>query len=157
MVDASLRATILGSLRQLNEEFGFSLIYITHDLTTAYQISKNIVVLYRGAVAEVGDVELVVRAPKHPYTQLLVGSIPLPDPDLAWPGEKPRPEGSAPLQTTAADRGCKFAARCPAAMPICLEQEPPLFQTDQSRAAACHLYQGAPALRREELSSVLAG
>jgi hypothetical protein len=42
-------------------------------------------------------------------------------------------------------------------MPICLEQEPPLFQTDQSRAAACHLYQGAPALRREELSSVLAG
>src|SRR5215212_7266300 len=80
MVDASLRATILGSLRALNEEFGISLLYITHDLTTAYQISRNIVVLYRGGVAEVGDVEHVVKDPQHPYTRLLVGSIPLADP-----------------------------------------------------------------------------
>ena len=64
MVDASLRATILGSLRELNRAFGISLIYITHDLTTAYQISDNIVVLYRGSVAEVGDVERVVGDPK---------------------------------------------------------------------------------------------
>ena len=63
MVDASLRATILESLLKLNREFGISLIYITHDLTTAYQISEDIIVLYRGAVAEAGDVELVVRSP----------------------------------------------------------------------------------------------
>ena len=69
MVDASLRATILDSLLTLNREFGISLIYITHDLTTAYQISEDIIVLYRGSVAEAGDVELVVpepRAPLHP-------------------------------------------------------------------------------------------
>src|SRR5258705_4821712 len=84
MVDASLRATILESLRSLNRDFGISLIYITHDLTTAYQVAENIIVLYRGSVAEVGDVELVVKQPQHPYTQLLVGSIPLPDPDRAW-------------------------------------------------------------------------
>ena len=66
MVDASLRATILGSLRKLNDEFGISLIYITHDLTTAYQISENIIVLYRGTVAEAGDVEQVVASRSIP-------------------------------------------------------------------------------------------
>src|SRR5919197_4266613 len=91
MVDASLRATILDSLRQLNQQYGISLVYITHDLTTAYQISERIIVLYRGAVAEAGDVELVVKQPRHPYTQLLIGSIPLPDPDRPW-----QRDGSAP-------------------------------------------------------------
>src|SRR5712671_362952 len=60
MVDASLRATILTSLRELHDKFGISLIYITHDLTTAYQVSHNVIVLYRGLVAEAGDVEKVV-------------------------------------------------------------------------------------------------
>jgi peptide/nickel transport system ATP-binding protein len=159
MVDASLRATILGSLRQLNQEFGISLIYITHDLTTAYQISHNIVVLYRGAVAEAGDVELVVRNPKHPYTQLLIGSIPLPDPDHAWRREDPLVEGSVAAQQTAtsgdAHAGCKFAARCPQAMPMCVEGEPPLFQIDESRAAACYLYREARVLPREDLKQLL--
>jgi peptide/nickel transport system ATP-binding protein len=159
MVDASLRATILGNLRQLNEEFGISLVYITHDLTTAYQISHNIVVLYRGAVAEAGDVDLVVRNPKHPYTQLLIGSIPLPDPDHTWRGENLPVEGSVAAQQTAvrgdARSGCKFAARCPHAMPMCIENEPPLFQTDQGRAAACYLYRDAPTVQREDMATVL--
>src|SRR5947209_7602778 len=67
MVDASLRATILESLRALNRDFGISLIYITHDLTTAYQIAEHIIVLYRGSVSEVGEVGRVVRQPEHPY------------------------------------------------------------------------------------------
>jgi peptide/nickel transport system ATP-binding protein len=81
MIDASLRATVLGSLQRLKEEFGISIVYITHDLATAYQIGDNIIVLYRGAVVEAGSVDLVVRKPNHPYTRLLVGSIPNPDPD----------------------------------------------------------------------------
>src|SRR5437667_2866962 len=84
MVDASLRATILDSLRQLNREYGMSIVYITHDLTTAFQISDSIVVLYRGAVAEAGTVDLVVRQPRHPYTQLLINSVPQPDPTHEW-------------------------------------------------------------------------
>src|SRR6202008_760157 len=70
MVDASLRATILASLRQLHEELGISILYITHDLATAYQIADTILVLYRAAVVEAGEVELVVKAPRHPYTRL---------------------------------------------------------------------------------------
>lgn len=87
MIDASLRATVLGNLQQLKEAFGISLVYITHDLTTAYQISENIIVLYRGAVVEAGTVEQVVKAPKHSYTGLLIDSIPLPDPDRRWGSE----------------------------------------------------------------------
>lgn len=89
MVDASLRATILDSVYTLNRTHGISVIYITHDLTTAYQVSDNIIVLYRGSVAEAGSVEQVIKQPKHPYTQLLVQSIPRPDPRKLW-GDVPR-------------------------------------------------------------------
>src|SRR6266567_4137472 len=87
MVDASLRATILGALRTMHLEHGIALIYITHDLATAYQISDNIVVLYRGSVVEAGDVELVVKQPSHPYTQLLMASIPLASAERTWTTE----------------------------------------------------------------------
>jgi peptide/nickel transport system ATP-binding protein len=81
--------------------------YITHDLTTAYQISDNILVLYRGSVAEVGEVGDVIKNPKHPYTQLLIGSIPHPDPNLRW-GE----DGGSIVQSgEKAVSGCKFADR----------------------------------------------
>jgi peptide/nickel transport system ATP-binding protein len=84
MIDASLRATVLGNLLQLKRQFGISLVYITHDLTTAYQISDRIIVLYQGEVVEAGDPEQIVRSPQHPYTQLLIRSIPEPDPDRRW-------------------------------------------------------------------------
>ncbi len=151
MIDASLRATVLDNLRQLNEEFGISIIYITHDLTTAYQISHNIIVLYSGSVAEAGDVELVVGQPQHPYTQLLVGSIPLPDPNRRWSGEAP---ASAIGEQAGDGMGCKFAGRCPHAFSLCLEKAPPLFQTNQHRAAACYLYQDHSSIRPEEMDKV---
>jgi peptide/nickel transport system ATP-binding protein len=84
MVDASLRVTVLGNLLQLKEQFGISLIYITHDLATAYQISDRIIVLHRGIVVEDGHPEQVVKHPQHDYTKLLIGSIPHPDPNRAW-------------------------------------------------------------------------
>ncbi len=87
MVDASLRVTVLGNLLQLKQEFGISLVYITHDLATAYQISDRIMVLHRGKVVEAGDPEQVVKHPEHPYTKLLISSIPLPDPEQAWGDE----------------------------------------------------------------------
>ena len=153
MVDASLRATILGSLRKLHDEFGISIIYVTHDLTTAYQISQNVIVLYRGLVAEAGEVEEVVGQPKHPYTQLLIGSIPLPDPDHTWRGEGPRGVENA----AASDQGCRFAARCPAVMPMCHEAVPPLFRTGPHGAAACYLYRDGEVVRGEDMGATLVG
>jgi ABC-type oligopeptide transport system ATPase subunit len=84
MIDASLRATVLGNLLQLKRQFGISLIYITHDLTTAYQISDRIMVMYRGNMVEQGDPDQIVSQPQHPYTRLLINSIPEPDPERAW-------------------------------------------------------------------------
>ena len=84
MIDASLRVTVLGNLLQLKEEFGISLVYITHDLATAYQISDRIIVMHRGAVVEDGHPEVVVKRPTHAYTQLLISSIPHPDPNRSW-------------------------------------------------------------------------
>ena len=151
MIDASLRATVLDTLRQLNQELGISLVYITHDLTTAYQISSDIVVLYSGAVAEVGGVETVVKAPQHPYTQLLVGSIPLPNPDLLWSDE---PEPSAIGAQAKPGVGCPFAARCPYAFEPCLKVAPPLYRVHPHQAAACYLYQDQPTLPWEEMDTI---
>ena len=84
MVDASLRATILESLSKLKTELNVTILYITHDLTTAYHVSDYIIILYRGSVMEAGDVETIIREPQHPYTQLLIDSIPWPDLKRPW-------------------------------------------------------------------------
>ena len=84
MVDASLRVTILDNLKSLTQEFGVSILYITHDLVTAYQISDRILVLHRGLVVEEGTPEQVVKHPQHDYTKLLIGSIPVADPNRSW-------------------------------------------------------------------------
>ncbi|MEZ4663863.1 MAG: ABC transporter ATP-binding protein [Caldilineaceae bacterium] len=156
MIDASLRATVIENLRNLNRQFGISLVYITHDLTTAYQMSENIVVLYRGAVAEVGDVERVVKEPEHPYTRLLIGSIPQPDPKHSWGLKEYTSDGVGSKEANAGvqQQGCHFADRCPNVMPICRAQKPPLYQTAPHRATACFLYNDAPVAAAETLSEI---
>ena len=137
MFDASLRATILESLLKLNRDFGISLIYITHDLTTAYQLCETIIILYRGIVAEIGSVELVIKQPKHPYTQLLVSSIPLPNPDIRWGDDQ---KAVVQAEEAVGSAGCTFAGRCPHVMDICRQSQPPLIQADPGRAVACYLH-----------------
>jgi peptide/nickel transport system ATP-binding protein len=141
MVDASLRATILESITKLNRELHIPILYITHDLTTAYHVCDSIIILYLGSMVESGDVEQVIKNPKHPYTQLLVGSIPWPDPTRRWGGGQ---VAVANREATVADNHCKFAPRCPYIMPICRERRPPLFQVDNGRAVACYLYKDKP-------------
>lgn len=152
MVDASLRATILESLVKLKRDLGISLIYITHDLTTAYQVSQNIYILYRGSVAEVGSVEKVIRDPKHPYTRLLVNSIPLPDPDLHWGSDKAVEVKAA---ATTEVHGCKFANRCPYVMAECREVAPPLYRTDDDRAVACYLHKSSRPVSGKDMAESL--
>ncbi len=158
MVDASLRATILESLLKVKHELGISLVYITHDLTTAYQISQNIYILYRGSVAEVGSVDQVIKEPQHPYTQLLVSSIPLPDPDIRWgeEGDLERKVAATSAPAGGQDQGCKFANRCPFVMPECHLKPPPLYKTNADRAVACYLYKDSPQVSGREMAATLA-
>jgi peptide/nickel transport system ATP-binding protein len=152
MVDASLRATIIDTLRELHRRLGISIIYISHDLTTAYQLSANIVVLYRGGVAEAGDIEQVVKQPEHPYTRLLIGSMPLPDPKRAWEAEEVVADGTETV--TATKHGCRFTNRCPYRMAMCREAMPPLFQTGPHRVTACYLYRELPVTTATTLEQV---
>jgi oligopeptide/dipeptide ABC transporter ATP-binding protein len=149
MVDASLRATILGSLRKLHEELGISIVYITHDLATAYQIADTILVLYRASLAEAGDVELVVKSPQHPYTQSLISAIPRVSTVRDWGA------GERKFEESAAAPGCKFAGRCPVELPRCRASPPPLYRTDPHRAAACFRLGDRPILPPEEIGGVL--
>lgn len=142
MVDASLRATILDEIRDLNRTLGIAFVYITHDLTTAFQICDDIAVLYQGKVAEAGAVERVIGAPRHPYSQLLVASIPLPDLSRRWGDDELM---AAPEQGDRPSEGCRFAPRCPHAMDQCWTVDPAPTRPDPDRLVACHLdTTGAP-------------
>lgn len=143
MVDASLRSSILQTLLQVKEEIGISLIYVTHDLTTAYQIADTVVVLYAGSIVETGRAETVILAPKHPYTQALVDAIPSPDPDVSWGLDKL--ETPVRPAEPAAPGGCPFAARCPHRQPACDAAIPELRATDPDRRVRCILYPALPA------------
>jgi len=158
MVDASLRATILESLHTLYRDFGISFIYITHDLTTAYQVSQNIVILYHGCVAEAGDVEQVIGDPQHPYTRELIHSIPVPDPGSAWIDTPVEEKAEENLEEDLGKIvGCKYVPRCPHATERCARQLPDLHQTDDKRAVACYLYEESPVLGDGDLTPLFRG
>jgi peptide/nickel transport system ATP-binding protein len=137
MLDASLRMSIVNMFRDLKDEHQVSILYITHDLATAFYAADRIAVMLRGWVVELGPVERVLGQPLHPYTQTLKQSIPDTDPDKAWT-EK------VDLATLETDEythgGCKFAGRCPAVMEICRKKVPPTFEHD-GRLVKCFLYQ----------------
>ena len=138
MVDASLRAMILDIMLRMRDEFGISFLYITHDLSTAYQISDNTYILYQGSIAERGSSVEVIEHPRHPYVQLLLGSIPVPDPKQRWQSEVQIP--SEEEQREAGLNGCRFYARCPFHMDRCLEKPPPLYELEVvGHQAACYL------------------
>src|SRR5438876_6612200 len=152
MVDASLRATILGSLRKLTDDHGISILYITHDLATAYQVSDSILVLYRAHLAEAGAVDRVVSAPQHPYTQLLISAIPRAHAVRDWLAQD---DDSGRNGRSLGDAGCCFAERCPHAMPACLAEPPGLYRTEPRRAVACVQYAGYPPLPAGNPGAVL--
>ena len=137
MVDASMRASILETMMRLKGDFGISFLYITHDLSTAFQISDRIVIFYEGSVAEWGKADVVIKNPKHPYTQLLVGSIPVPDPGRSWQGRIELPPEKE--DDTSGVMGCKFYGRCPHRMEECRESPPPLYDVGSDHLASCYL------------------
>jgi peptide/nickel transport system ATP-binding protein len=136
MIDASLRMSVVNLFKTLKEEEQVSIIYITHDLATAYYISDRIAIMLRGQFVELGSVKKVLGNPLHPYTQLLESSVPAPDPKARWTEDI----ALSDLETREYTRkGCKFAGRCPKVHEICYEQEPEYHSVDE-RLVKCHLY-----------------
>lgn len=139
MVDASLRAMILDIMLRMRDEFNISFLYITHDLSTAYQIGDRIYILYQGSMAEIGDTVSVIEDPRHPYVQQLISSIPVPDPTQRWDTHitlPPEEELRGQVES-----GCRFYPRCSSRMDRCLAERPPLYNIDgQDHDVACYLY-----------------
>ncbi len=139
MVDASLRASILDAMLRLRDDHGISFLYITHDLSTAYQIGDQIYMLYQGTTAERGSAVTVIDKPQHPYVQLLIDSVPVPDPTEKWDVDISLP--SEEEMRTKAATGCRYYPRCPHRMDKCLTARPPLYvMNEEGHEASCYLY-----------------
>ncbi|WP_431687354.1 ABC transporter ATP-binding protein [Hahella sp. NBU794] len=135
MLDVSVRIGILNLLLDLKQEQGIAFLFITHDLASARYFADDIAVLYGGTLVEQGDSEAITQNPQHPYTRLLLNSIP-------GAGDDP---STAPAQTDAPVRqpdakGCPFVHRCPQALAECREVMPALRQLADNHAIRCHLY-----------------
>ena len=151
MVDASLRSMILDIMLRLRDDYNISFMYITHDLSTAYQIGDRIYLLYQGSIAERGDTTSVIEEPKHPYVQLLINSIPVPDPNIRWGGDEMLLLDDEQMRVDA-ESGCRFYPRCTQRMDRCLTANPKLYQIAAANSgnsssnvpiaheAACYLY-----------------
>ncbi len=138
MVDASLRMSIVNLFKRLRDELGVSILYITHDLATAYYVSDRIAIMFRGNIVEMGPVEQVLMNPRHPYSKLLRDSIPQADPKKRWTTTVTLSELE---QEEYLRQGCKFAGRCPDVMDICKGAAPADMYIDDV-LVKCHKYSG---------------
>ena len=135
MIDASLRMTIINLFKKIKNEYNVNFIYITHDLSTAYYASDYIASLYRGNMVEFGNAQNLLNHPAHPYTELLIDSIPK-------VGQKWNDNMIIPDMEINEYRlpGCKFVMRCPHAKEICYIKIPPMIEVSKGHSALCYKY-----------------
>ena len=142
-LDVSVQAQVVNLLDEIKESLGLTLLFIAHDLSMVRYVSDRMAVMYLGSLVELGPADRVFFAPKHPYTELLIGANPEPDPrserareSTAIRGEIPSPVNVPP--------GCRFANRCPKVMDVCKDETPQLIPVRDldhpERMVACHLY-----------------
>jgi oligopeptide/dipeptide ABC transporter ATP-binding protein len=134
MLDVSIRAEILNLLRQLRDERGITILYITHDLATAAYFTDRVAVMYLGRIVEIGPTGAVLSEPGHPYTQALLSVIPVPNPRwrrkrVILAGETPNPIDLPP--------GCRFHPRCPVALDECSQTDQQLQSVAADHEVAC--------------------
>ena len=135
MLDVSIRAEMLELMKQLQEKYKISFIYITHDLATAKYFGQRIAILYLGKIVEIGPINQVLENPKHPYTQALIDAISEPDPSNIHKIREIRIKES---DTEKSVKGCRFKSRCPYAIEQC-DIEPNLEEIENEHFAACHV------------------
>lgn len=139
MLDVAVRATLMNIFLDFKDQYGMSTIFITHDLSAAYYLGGDIMVMARGRIVEEGPVDAVMSRPAHPYTQLLLQSIPSPNPDQQW-DRLERSRNTAPPEQMLSRNRCLFAERCPHVMDVCWQARPPMYAAESQRVA-CYLYQ----------------
>ncbi|MFS0840707.1 ABC transporter ATP-binding protein [Paenibacillus sp. 1P03SA] len=139
-LDVSIQSQVLNLMQDLQEEYGLTYLFISHDLSVVEHISDRIGVMYLGTLVETADKDTLYDRPLHPYTQALLSSVPVPDPNqkrerIILKGDLPSPVDPP--------SGCRFHNRCPACMDICRQQEPEFREVEPGHQVACHLYNEA--------------
>ena len=137
-LDVSIQAQVLNILKDLQQEFGLTYLFVAHNLGVVEHISDRVAVMYLGKIVEMANRDELFSEPLHPYTKALMSAIPVPDPSIKrermiLTGDVPSPLNPPP--------GCSFHPRCPMAMKICAEQNPELQETAPGRLVHCWLYQ----------------
>jgi peptide/nickel transport system ATP-binding protein len=146
MLDVSIRVGILNLMRDLQRDLNFAVLLITHDLASARYVADTVLVMYAGQIVEQGPTEQVLQTPLHPYTRLLLSSVP--DPARADRAPIVVRKG---LASAAVDppEGCRFAERCPLRIGVCTELTPELVEARPTQSARCHVTAPSPAIRKE--------
>ena len=146
MLDVSIRVGILNLMLELKERERLAFLYVTHDLASARYVADTVLVMYAGQIVEQGPAERVLQRPLHPYTRLLLASVP--DPAA---GARERIEVRKGLASAAVDppAGCRFVERCPLRVGICSEVTPELVAARPGHSARCHVTAPSPAIRED--------
>ena len=137
-LDVSIQAQIMNLLLKLQKQFGFTYIFISHDLRIVKYISDNVIVIYLGNVMEYAENQVIYDYPLHPYTKVLFSAIPIPNPDIEKSKKTILLEGDIPSPINPKP-GCKFASRCPLVQDICTKIEPELKERKPGHFVACHI------------------
>ncbi|GGG64905.1 ABC transporter ATP-binding protein [Paenibacillus radicis (ex Gao et al. 2016)] len=136
-LDVSIQSQVLNLLQDLQEQYGLTYLFISHDLSVVEHISDRIGVMYLGSLVETAPKDELYERPLHPYTQALLSSVPVPDPSMAR--ERIILKGDLPSPVDPPS-GCRFHTRCPACMEVCKTKVPVFQEVEPGRQVACHLY-----------------
>lgn len=139
-LDVSMQARVLHLLLDLQREFGFSYLLITHDMSIMRNFATRVAIMYLGQIVETAPVDAFFTTPRHPYTQMLISSVPvLTEDEEAMKPTQVRSQGEIPSPVHPPS-GCRFHTRCPRRMEVCTRVEPRMVELGDQHRAACHLY-----------------
>ncbi|MFC0091201.1 ABC transporter ATP-binding protein [Allobacillus sp. GCM10007491] len=145
-LDVSIQSQILNLLREIQDEFNLTYLFISHDLSVVRHIGDRIGVMYLGKIVETGPTDQIFQDPKHPYTKALLSAIPSPNPHRKRERIELNGEIPSPIDPPT---GCAFHTRCPFAMDICKKETPKNLEVESEQFVACHLYTEEGAKEKE--------